>query len=161
MDDKSGLEILKKDYEVFRGKYGLPEFDALNREFGIEKIADSETDTLLKEVRKFMVDKIMNYMRFIENILNPVNAPMFVFSLIKLLTPEDKKQLEDLYKDFMKKELVFIELDLEFSEEKDAQFIKETFEFWNSAKRNLLGVIKNVDGKWDDKAEVNSKGYFG
>ncbi|MBU2615993.1 MAG: hypothetical protein KKC19_02725 [Nanoarchaeota archaeon] len=162
MDDEcSGLEMLKKDYEKLKEKYGLPEFNVLNEEFNIEKIADSETETLLREIRKFIVDKIMNYMRFVENILNPVNAPMFIFSLIKLITPEDKKKLEGIYKNFMKKELVFIELDLDFSEERDANFIKDNFDFWNFTKKEILSVIKKVDSKWEDNVEVDSKGYFG
>ncbi|MDP3987185.1 MAG: hypothetical protein Q8P81_03105 [Nanoarchaeota archaeon] len=158
---EEGVKELKEDYEKLKQKHGLPEFSVLNEEFNIEKIADSETDILIREIRKFMVDKILNYMRFIENILNPVNAPMFIFSVIKLLEPEDKKKLGDIYKEMMKRELVFIERDLEFNEEEEVKTIKDNLEFWQETKGDLLRIIRKMGKKWDDKVEIDSKGYFG
>src|SRR3989338_7156200 len=87
-----GLEKLKREYERLEKKHKLPSFRELNEDFHIEKIAESETDILIREVRKFVGDRLANYMRFVENLLNPVNAPMFIFSFIKLMEPEDKKR---------------------------------------------------------------------
>ena len=161
MKDKSDLDGLKKKYEILKKKHNLPPFKNLNEDFNIEKIAESETEILIREVRKFMGDKILNYMRFIENILNPVNVPMFIFSIIKLLDAEEKKKVSEIYKELMKKEIQFIELDLEFNEEKEAGFIKDSYEFWQRIKKDMLKIIDKINKKWDDKFEVDSKGYFG
>ena len=158
---ESGIEELRGAYDGIRKKYDLPDFKILNEDFGIEKIADSETEVLIREVRKFIVDKLANYMRFIESILNPSNAPIFIFSIIKLLDAEDKKKLEEIYKEMMKSEVKFIELDLEFNEEKEADFIKDAYNFWQIVKKDLLKITGKISGRWDEKAEVNSKGYFG
>ena len=159
--DEKKLEKVKKDYEALRKKYSLPDFRKLNEDFCIEKTAESETEILIREVRKLVGDKMINYMRFIENLINPVNVPMFVFSIIKLLDGEQKKKLSEIYKELIKKEVQFIELDLQFDEKKEAEFIKDSYESWQGIKNDLLNIIGKINKKWDDKSEVSSKGYFG
>ena len=161
MKEESKLEKLKKDYRILEGKHNLPSFEKLNEDFHIEKIAEFETEILIREVRKFMGDKMLNYMRFIENLLNPVNVPMFIFSIIKLLDAEEKKEFSEIYKELMKKEIRFIELDLEFDEKKEAEFIKNAYEFWQGIKKDILKIMDKINKKWDNKFDVNSKGYFG
>ena len=161
MADENKLEKLKEKYETIRRKHGLPEFKELNEDFQVDKISEAETEILIREVRKHMSDKIFNYMRFIEGLLNPVNAPMFTLSIVKLLGPEERKKLGDIYKEMMKSEVVFIRLDLEFSEVGEAKFIKDSFKLWQGIKKDLVGILDKIDAKWDNKAEVDSKGYFG
>jgi len=139
----------------------LPDFEELNKDFQIEKAAESETDFLIREIRKFVGDKMMNYLKFIESLLNPVNAPMFIFSITKLIDSEEKKKLSEIYNNLLKKEIKFIKLDLEFDEEKEAGFIRESYEFWQEVKKDILKIIENISKKWDNKFEVDNKGYFG
>lgn len=155
-----GLEKLKEEYEKIQKKHKLPSFKELNEDFHIEKISEYETEILIREVRKFVGDKLANYMRFVENLLNPVNAPMFVFSIIKLIEPEDKKRLSEIFKELMKKEIKFIEVDLEFDEEKEAQLIKDSYKLWQVIKKDMLKLIEKINKKWDDKSEGNNRGYF-
>ena len=90
MVKESSLEDLKKDYEKLKSKYALPSFKELNEEFDIEKAAEQETECLIREVRKLIMEKVIAYLRFIEMLLNPSNAPMFFFALVKGLTSVDK-----------------------------------------------------------------------
>jgi len=156
-----GIEKLKGEYEKLQKKHQLPSFRELNEDFHIEKIADSETEILIREVRKYIGDKLANYMRFVESLLNPVNVPMFVFSFIKLMDSEDKKRLSEIFNELMKEEVKFIELDLEFNEEKEAQFVRSSYSFWQIIKKDMLKILKKVNSKWDDKSETNNKGYYG
>jgi len=160
-DEKSKLEKLKEAYAGLREKHGLPSFKELNEDFHIEKISEHDTDLLICEVRKFIGDKLANYMRFVENLLNPVNVPMFIFSIVKLLDSDEKKSLEEMYKELMKIELRFIELDIEFNEEKEVQFIKDSFEMWQGMKHDILRITEKINSKWDEKSNSESKGYFG
>jgi len=91
MSEENNLENLKEDYKEIQKKYDLPEFERLNEDFQIEKLAEIETDFLVREIRKFMADKFMNYLRFIESILNPVNVQMFVFLLLSQLEKKKKR----------------------------------------------------------------------
>ena len=159
--EKSKLEKLKENYLKIQKEHNLPSFEDLNKDFHIEKIAEMESDLLIREVRRFVGDKMVNYMRFIENLINPVNVPMFILSVIKALNTEDKKKLSEMYKDLMKMEIVFIELDLEFSEEKESKFIKDSYKSWQKIKKDLLKILENVKVGKDAKIESNNKGYFG
>lgn len=161
LEDKSKLEELKKKYKDIQKKHGLPDFEELNKDFQIEKAAESEKDFLIREIRKFVGDKMMNYLKFIESLLNPVNAPMFIFSITKLIDSEEKKKLSEIYNNLLKKEIKFIKLDLEFDEEKEVGFIRESYEFWQEVKKDILKIIENISKKWDNKFEVDNKGYFG
>ena len=111
MAKESGLDTLKKAYAKIQKKHGLPSFEELNKDFQIEKISEGETEILVREVRKFMSEKFSNYFRFVEAILHPVNAPMFIFSIVKLITPEEKNKLTMIYKKLAEAELNLIELD--------------------------------------------------
>jgi len=161
MKDKANLENLKKDYKEIHEKFDLPDFVELNKDFHIEKISEINTDFLIREIRKFMADKFSNYLRFIETLLNPANAPMFVFSLVKSIEAEDKKKLTEIYKKLAKIEVDLIELDINFVENKEVEFVKESYKIWQEIKKDLLEVIGTIKKNWDNKGEVNGKGYFG
>jgi len=161
MSDECNLESLKKDYKKIKEKYDLPEFEKLNEDFQIEKLAETETDFLVREIRKFIADKFMNYLRFIESILNPVSVPMFVFSIVKSIGEDEKKKLTEVYKKLAKCEVDLIGLDIEFLEDKEVKFVKEAYESWQEMKKDISGVIEIIKKNWDNKIESNGKGYFG
>lgn len=161
MDDEKKLENLKKEYSSLRKQYNLPEFKDLNQVFHVEKAADSITDIPLREVRRYVADKIVNYMRFVENLLNPVNVPMFIYSIVKMIDSKDKETLSQIYKDLVKLQLKLVKLDLEFDEKKEADFIKESYKLWSKVSKDFFKIIDKVDKKADSKSEVGNKGYFG
>lgn len=161
MKDETDLENLKKNYRILQKKYSLPEFAEMNKDFSIEKIAETETDFLLREIRKFMVDKFSNYFRFIEAVLNPVNAPMFVFSIVKTIGNDEKKKLTEIYKKLAQIEIEIIELDIDFVEEKEVKFLKESYKVWQEIKKDFLKILEIIKKNWNTKSETNGKGYFG
>jgi len=161
MEREYNLEALKKEYLGIREKHNLPSFEELNEDFNIEKAAEVEVELLIREIRRFIADKLSNYLRFVEAILNPVNVQMFVYSLIKSLETQEKEKLTEIYKKLSKNELRLIELDIEYSEEKEALFIRESFIMWQEMKKELLEIIEKVNKNWDNKSESKNKDYFG
>ena len=161
MEKAYNLEMLKKDYKIIQEKYSLPSFEELNEDFGIEKASEEEVDLLIREIRRFIAEKFSNYLRLIEAILNPVNVQMFVFSLIKSLGNSEKEKLIEIYKELSKVELELIERDIKYSEEKEALFIKESFNMWQEIKKDLLEIFDKVNKNWDNGPEVKTKDYFG
>lgn len=155
------LEELKKEYGIFQNKYSLPSFEELNMDFQIEKAAESKTDFVLREVRKYITDKFFNYLRFIESILSPANAPMFVLAITKTIGIKDREKLIELYKKIAKVDIDLIELDLEYSEEKEAESIKKYYKIWQEIKKELLGIIGVIKKNWDNKIEEEKGKYFG
>jgi hypothetical protein len=159
--EESDLEKLKKNYLEIQKRYSLPDFEELNDDFNIDKVSDIETEHLIREIRKVIVDKILNYIRLIESMLNPVNVPMFVFSVVRAMKIEDRKELAEIYKKLAKIEIELIDVDISFSEEKEAKFIKKSYKIWQEVKEKIGEIIKSVRENWDNKLETDTKGYFG
>jgi hypothetical protein len=160
-ESKIDFEDFKKDYEIIREKYNLPSFQEMNENFQIEKVIECETEFLIKEIRKNVSEKFSNYLRFVEILLHPVSAPIFVFSVLKAMTLDEKNKLTKAYTELAKLEISAIKLDLVFSEEKEAEFIKDSYEIWKRIREDILEVIEIIEKNWDNKIEVNNKGYFG
>jgi len=99
-------------------------------------------------------------MRFLESVINPANASLFVFSFLKTLDSEKKKVLEESFKKIMKLEMSSIELDLKYSEEKETLFINDVYKIWKEVQGDLLQVLDHANQNWDKKLDNGSKGYF-
>ena len=159
--DFSCLNELKEKYEVLRVKNSLPSFNELNKFFDIEEL-DSETDFLLRKIRRFMSEKLAGYMRFIEVLLNPSNAPIYFFKLIKKLDETDREALNQMYETLGKIEVETISLDLNYDEKNEAEFINKIYKMFNSEIREKLSnvLVKLGNGDNNKKKEVNGS-YFG
>ena len=156
------LEELKKRYNQFREKYNLPEFYELNKLFDIEEI-DVETDFLLRKIRRVISDRVADYLKFIEIILNPINGPIFFLKLISKLNNDDKKILSEINEFLGKFEIELIMLDLNYYEKKESDFIKKIFCFFNEEIRaKLLKIVEKLENGEDiQKKEDNVRSYFG
>ena len=158
--EKSPLEKLKEDYSKIQKKHNLPSFNELNRDFKIEKLADIETDFLIREIRSQIGEGLENFLRFVEAILNPVNVPMFLFPVIKSLDEKEKEKLNEFYKKLSKLEIKGIKL-INYSEEKEIELLKESFELWQEIKKDFTILIENIEKKLEVKTEKSERGYFG
>lgn len=160
--EKSDLEALKEAYSELMDKYSLPSFENLNTDFQIEKIQDTETEVLIREIRKYIGDKLSSYFRFIETLIQPANAQMFVFMMLKHLDSTENTKLQSIYKRLSKFELELIELDLVFDLEKEAVFINNTFAAWQEIKFDLLDIIKKIKSNWGNgNSSGEDRRYFG
>lgn len=158
---ESFLNKLKQEYSVIEKKHKLPGFYEMNKEFDIEKLQEKETDFLLREVRRAMIEKNAAYLRFVEMFQNPSNAPMFFLALVRNLGNSSKKILDEMYLALGKFEIRSIALDNEYNEEKEAEFVKELFREWQEIKRRFSQLSKDLNDSWERKAEKRDKGYLG
>ncbi|MFH1249155.1 MAG: hypothetical protein V1660_03315 [archaeon] len=155
------LENFKKDYEKLQKKYSLPVFKQLNEDFEIERIADHESDMLLREIRKAITEKAVAFLRFVELLLNPTNAPFFMFAIIKNLTPADKKHIEGLYQNLCEFEIKAIALDMEYAEKNEAEFIKYAAKKWSSMHADMRELGNLIETAWHASSEKKERNYFG
>lgn len=161
MEDKNNLDELKQKYNEFRKKYNLPEFLDMNKVFDIEEV-DIETDFLLRKIRRVVSERISGYLRFIEVILNPSNAPIFIFKLIKKINEEDKKQLIEIYEILGNFEIEIIKLDLTYDEIKEVEFIKKVYNILNDEiSKTLLIIIEKMRNGSGSEKKVGRESYFG
>lgn len=159
-EDETPVEKLKEKYAVLEKKYSLPGFDELNRDFSIEK-AEKDSDFILREIVHLMVDKFQNYIRFLENLINPSNASLFAFNLMKIVDSESKTKFSEAYKKLSEIEMNLIKLDIKPSEELEAKFIKDSYGKWKEIQKELYEVIEYAEKNWNNKHEQSNKGYFG
>ncbi|MEK6845108.1 MAG: hypothetical protein AABX44_02530 [Nanoarchaeota archaeon] len=163
MTEKSKLIKLKDEYLKIQKKYNLPSFNKLNEDFKIEKIAQEETELLVREIRESTGETLENFLRFVEAILNPVNVPMFLFPVIKSLSTEEKNKLSEIYKKLSKLEMEAMKL-IDYSEKKEAEFIKNSYNLWQEIKKDFVKIIEAVEKRLNEKSgksEKTDKGYLG
>lgn len=152
-------ELISK-YNILKVKYNLPEFSKLNELFDIEEISP-ETELLLKKIRKSIEEKISEYTRFIEIILNPSNATIFFFKILKKLDGSDRETLSGIYDKLSKFELKTISLDIKYKEENEAEFINESYNIFNKEmKEELLKIIEKLSNGEENSTSFNGN-YLG
>lgn len=161
LNKDNNLEELKKEYEKFKDRYNLPEFNELNELFDIEEVY-FESDFLLRKIRRFISEKMLAYSKFVEIILNPSNAPLFFFKLMKKLDNKDKEKLANIYDELGKIEVETIGMDLEYNEKKEAEFIDRMYKnFSKEIKPKLSEIVKKLGNGDNNKQFSNGTSYFG
>lgn len=158
---ESCLGKMKADYSKLRTKYSLPDFNKLNRDFEIEKASERESDCLLREMRKIMAEKEIAILRFLEMLLNPSNAPFFIFSIIKNLSASDKKVIERIYENICEFEILALSLDLLYDEKKEAEFIKRASKKWDEMTDDLKEFNILLLRAWKSSGTKSRKDYLG
>jgi len=155
------ISDIKKKYEAVENKYSLPKFEKISEDFDMEKLAEKESLFLLKDVRKIIAEKIASYSQFFENLRNPMSLPMFVLAPLKNANEEDKKTIKEVYKELSKMQLHIIKLDLIYNEEKEAQFIKQTYDKWQTIKVRIHKLIEKFESEVKENSEQANRNYFG
>ena len=159
--EPNDIEKLKEEYEKLSKKYSLPDYKKLNELFDIEEV-NPETDFLLRIIRRKIIEKISNYFRFIEIILNPSMAPLFLHKKLKNIHSEERALLSRIYEQIGNLEAETILLDLEYSEKAEAEFIKKLFHtFNNTIKNDLIKSIKNLINETNGENREIKGSYLG
>ena len=153
------ISNLKNNYEVLVKRYKLPLFKELNENFEVDKI-DKDTECLLRLLRKVMMEKIVNSLGFLEILLNPVNTPRLYANYARSMSIEDRKELERIYSVLGELSINSLDLEIDYSEKKEADMINSINGAWNSVKpgfRKILTNLKIPAGSSNKK----EKSYFG
>jgi len=155
------LKDLKSEYEKLSGKYGLPSFKELNENFEIDRI-ERDTDCVPREIRKTMMDKIVGYIRFMEMMINPAQAPPMFMIFIKNISDSDRKIIEKVYKNFIELELKSLKLEIDYNEKSEVEAIKNILKIWHDTRPDLRTTIGIMEKNWNSGSTKNKdKAYFG
>ena len=155
------LENLKKQYDRHAKKYKLPEFNELNENFEIDKV-EKDSEFLLRMLRKVMMEKIVNSLSFLEMLLNPVNTPRLYAMYARSMSVEDRKEIERIYGALGQLSINSLDLEIDYSEEKEAEAIKLIFQTWNSIKPDFRIVFENMKKSLiSEESAKKEKSYFG
>ena len=158
---EDSLELLKGEYIKLSKEYDLPNFDKMNSYFDLELIELSNTNLPLRRIRKQMLEKVYYYLRVFENLLNPANATIFVFSFVKSLDSSDQELIKRLYSDMSKFEIHSFGLEINYNKELEAQIIKEIYEFWEENCQVLDKLYLSFKENYKLDTKKQNKSYFG
>lgn len=151
---------LEEEYIKLAKKHNLPNLESISQDFDIEKIANKETSFLIREIRRVVNEKISAYIHLFETLLNPQGPPMFVFKIIKNMSPEEKQKIQKLYTFLSKTQIQIMKLDTVYSEEKEIAFIKETYEMWQKTKQEIFTLFESLETNFENYETEKSKTYF-
>jgi len=159
--EDSSLDKFKKEFKKLKERYNLPSFEFINQNFEIEGICIEDTDIPLKRVRKQIMEKVFWYLRTFETFLNPQNASMFIFNVIKGFSQKDKELVSKLYGKFAEYEIESFGLEIGYNEEKEASFIKKVCEEWKELSKDLEVLHKSMEKSYNSETKKQDKSYFG
>ena len=157
-------EILDDEFEIKYGelmkKYKLPNFDKICEDFDVEKVADKDSNYLLREMRRIINEKISAYLHLFETLINPTAPPIFVFSILRGMGNRDKEKMKEIYKKLSRTQLAIMRLDTMYIEADEAEFIINTFNIWQELKPQILQIIKGFEENFEKDDSSKKSSYF-
>ena len=151
-------DLMREEFEGL--EYDLPDFDLLIEDFDIEKVFEKESSYLLREIRKLIVEKLSAYLQLFETFMNPGSSPMFVYSVLRNISEEDRELIKDLYKRLSGYQLRAVRLDTVYDESKEAAFILEAFNDWQKLKHEVYGILERLEADSGEKGESGKNAYY-
>ncbi|MDD2444797.1 MAG: hypothetical protein PHX15_01515 [Candidatus Nanoarchaeia archaeon] len=158
-DNKKKLEELRIEYDLF--KYNLPSFQSLLDDFDLLKVCEKDSGYLLRDIRRTIVEKLNGYLQLFEFFLNPISPPLFIISLVRYFNNEDKKLIKQMYNEISKLNLLSLKLDTIYNEEKEAEFIKNSYEKWSFLKKQIYDLLDKINFENEKSNLDNNSNYFG
>lgn len=158
---EKSVKELEEEYQKLEKKFQLPKFEKLIEDFDVDKIVEKEGGIMIRDVRRVINDKLSAYLHLFETLLHPSSPPMFVMTFLKNTTEDDKKAIREVYKELSKMQMANIKLDTVFNEKNEADFIKNSFNSWQSIKKRIYALVEIFEKEFEKNAEVKEKSYFG
>lgn len=147
-------------YNELKEKHSLPDFQKISEDFDIEKVQDKESSFILREIRRVINEKISAYLHLFETLINPTAPPMFVFSILRNVSPEDKEIAKEVYKTLSKTQIEIMKLDTIYREESEAKFINDIFNTWQKLKPTIYKLIENFGASFKEDDTSKKRSYF-
>ncbi len=139
---------IKDSYAKLQKKHNLPDFDRINNEFEISLI--EKEDFLIRAVRRKMADKIGNYAKFLEDLLQP-DTSFASMNEARDLGDEDKQHIFELFQKLMYFGTLSAQADLICDDAKDAEFITTFLGEWPALKQELVKLTERIKAGWTEK----------
>ncbi|MGB9749184.1 MAG: hypothetical protein ACP5H9_01115 [Candidatus Woesearchaeota archaeon] len=156
---------IKENYEKIKEKYNLPEFEELDKYFDINEIdlKDKEVNNkkILKNIRENILLKIELLIDFFSSVIYFDSESYSVYEAGNF-SKKEKNEMFKIFKNLMYIKRSGFKLSIETNEEKDAEFIKMSFERYLSIKDQMIELIDKIKDSWvKDENEEKKYEYFG
>ena len=150
---------IKTEYEKL--KLRLPKFQDLDGEFEISSLGLKDKGFLLRNIRRRVNDKVIFYCKIIEGLLYPNQSNFIGMFEIKSFNEDEKKNINELYKNLMQYERESLRLDVNPTEKGDVDYINNLWKNWQNFKKEMIRVAEKMKGSWKEEDKSFKDNYFG
>lgn len=159
-DDKK--TDIKAAYAKLAKKYKLPNYEALNQDFEIETLDD--TNFLLRNVRNKIGEKMEFCIKLLTSILQP-EQNITDLQECKMFSDEQKKKIYLLYKNLMVQMRFTGVLSMASTEKEEASYLATFYAEWsakNGYRDQLRKILQTLKDSWAKGTEAEDDlGYMG
>ena len=139
--------------------YNLPSLNELFAELG--KFELEESEDFVETIIKKLSDKVDNYIKFLEDILQP-DQTIVCMQESGMFDNKSRKELFHILKILIYQNRLFLKIDLNGTEEEKANYFKEFFSKWQEVKIKLAPIVDKALSVWKKSdEETNLEAYFG
>jgi hypothetical protein len=136
-------------------KYSL-DHDLLDKEYEISSIEEFH----LRNIRKKVDENIQHISNILSSILQP-ETDMANLHEASFFDENEKNEIIEIFKKLKYIERASTNLDLEDSDEKNAEFIRNAQEQLDELKPKLIIILKKLQDCWKQDIKSEEAGYFG
>ncbi|PLW80843.1 hypothetical protein C0585_00470 [Candidatus Woesearchaeota archaeon] len=131
-------------------RYDLPSLGDFEKDFGrVEKV----DNYILSEFRKKIAEKIDYFISILESLVQPDNNLSGIYES-RYLSDEQRQELFGIFRILMSYSRKSSSLSTSYDEEKEAEFIKDFYNEWQSIKPIMENYLFLLSDMW--KKEINS-----
>ncbi len=152
---------VKKEYDILKRKYKLPDFETVDSEIELSSIKNINRKFLLRIIRHGITERLISFCRFFENLLHPTVPSLVSMHEVKYLDDKQKDKLLLIIKELMLFDREALMLELELSEQKDAKFISDFFREWPKLKGMMREIISDLHTIWEKKEDMEDNNSIG
>lgn len=160
MEEKEEIKF-EEYYKELSGKYELPVLEKLEEDFEVSKFDKQDGKFLARTMRRIMGEKIRAYSQFFEILISPSSPPIFIYSFLKNITPQQKEKIKEIYGELSKSQIILMKLDTIYSEKAEVEFINSFFKTWQNLKKEVYGIIEEIEKSSTKDSNVNKRSYLG
>ena len=143
--------MVKKDYEVLKKKYNLPDFEALDKEFEISTI--EKPDFLLRNIKKKICEKLELAADLLAKLIQPETSSIADLYEYRCFSDKDKKSIFELYSKILYLHRKLLETDLLLDDAEDASIIRHAAKEWPVLRKQVIPFVKALEACWEKTPE--------
>ena len=143
--------MVKKEYEMLKKKYNLPDFEALDNEFEISTL--EKPDFLLRNIKKKICEKIELAADLLAKLIQPETSCIADLYEYRCFNDKGKKEIFALYSRVLYLHRQLIESDFLLDDHSDAAVITVISKEWPELRKQMLPFVKELGACWEKTPE--------
>jgi hypothetical protein len=150
----------KEIYNSYSSKYGLPEFETVQKFLELSSLEDN--GLLLIHIKKNLTDKISSYIDILDPVVHPDSSINSIYEN-SFFSEDEKNRIFNLFRKLMVLDKEGSLSLLDESDEANVRFIRKFFEAYPEIKKELEKILNKEKDSWqkEEITKIDRVGYLG